>query len=150
MCTLMYYTYIRVRAPERLISFLSALGRGRRRRRRVLCVCVCVFVRRVGRRRAGRDPPTKETLRFCLLGWVAAGPRNDSPLQNCSEITFGRKKTFKNEGLAVFCPKNILFCNAFFKNHSSLFGFSHMFENRSNIHLTILLKVILKVLMKVM
>ena len=45
-----------------------------------VCVCVCVFVRRVGRRRAGRDPPTKETLRFCLLGWVAAGPRNYSPL----------------------------------------------------------------------
>ena len=41
---------------------------------------VCLFVRRVGRRRAGRDPPTKETLRFCLLGWVAAGPRNDPPL----------------------------------------------------------------------
>ena len=39
-----------------------------------------LFVRRVGRRRAGRDPPTKETLRFCLLGWVAAGPRNDPPL----------------------------------------------------------------------
>ena len=45
-----------------------------------LCVFVYVFVRRVGRRRAGRDPPTKETLRFCLLGWVAAGPRNDPPL----------------------------------------------------------------------
>ncbi len=45
-----------------------------------VCLFLCVFVRRVGRRRAGRDPPTKETLRFCLLGWVAAGPRNDPPL----------------------------------------------------------------------
>ena len=44
-----------------------------------VCVCVCLSAR-VGRRGAGRDPPTKETLRFCLLGWVAAGPRNDPPL----------------------------------------------------------------------
>ena len=51
--------HIRVRAPERLISFLSALGRGRRRRRRVLCVCVCVFV--------------------CPLGWVAGGPAATHP-----------------------------------------------------------------------
>jgi len=60
------------------------------------------------------------------------------------------KKAFKNEGLAVFCPKNILFCNAFFKNDTFFNGFSHIFENRSNIHLKILLKVILKVLLKVM
>ena len=59
------YTYVRVRAPERLISFLGALVMGARRRPRVLCVfvCVCVFVRRVGRRAASRDPPTKKTLR---------------------------------------------------------------------------------------
>ena len=72
------YVYIRVRAPERLISSLGALGRGRRRRRRVLCVFVCLFVQQ-GRRGAGRDPPTKETLRFCLLGWVAGGPAATHP-----------------------------------------------------------------------
>ena len=86
------YRYIRVRAPERLISSLGALGRGSRRRRRVLCLRVCVFVcvfvrsggspggrprpthkgnlkvlsARVGRGRAGRDPPTRKTLRFPL------------------------------------------------------------------------------------
>ena len=78
-----------MRAPERLISSLGALGRGARRRRRVLRLFVCVFVRsggspggrprpthkgnlkvlsaRVGRGRAGRDPPTKKTLRFPLF-----------------------------------------------------------------------------------
>ena len=53
-------------------------------------------------------------------------------------------KAFKNQSLAVFCPKNILFCNAFFKNLSFFNGFSHIFENRSNIHLKTLLKVLLK------
>ena len=54
------YVYIRVRAPERLISFLSALGRGARRRRRVLCLCVCLCV--------------------CLSGgWVAGGPAATHP-----------------------------------------------------------------------
>ena len=45
----------------------------------VLClsVCLCPFA---GGSRGGRGRPTRETLRFCLLGWVAAGPRNDPPL----------------------------------------------------------------------
>ena len=72
-----------MRAPEWLISSLGSLGRGGRRRRRVLCVFVClfvcVFVRWVGRRRAGRDPPTKETLRFCPFGWVTGGPAATHP-----------------------------------------------------------------------
>ena len=68
---------IRVRAPERLISFLSALGRGARRRRRVLCLFVCpaggspegrprpthkgklkVLYARVGRSRPAKRPTT--------------------------------------------------------------------------------------------
>ena len=33
---------------------------------------------------------------------------------------FLTKKSFKNEGLAVFCPKNILFLKAIFKNNTFL------------------------------
>ena len=141
-----------MRAPERLISSLGALGRWARRRRRVLCVfaCVCafvcVFVRRVGRRRAGRDPSTKETLRFCLLGWVAASPRNDPPLQNCkSEITFWRKKRLKMKVWRCFALKTSYFVMPF-SNTTHFYTVFHIFENRSNIHLKIFLKVLSKVM----
>ena len=41
---------------------------------------------------------------------------------------FFTKKSFKNEGLAVFCPKNNLFLKAIFKNNTFLNVFSHIFE----------------------
>ena len=42
------------------------------------------------------------------------------------------KKAFKNEGLAVICSKNIIFCNVCFKlNHVSVV-FHIFFENRRN------------------
>ena len=40
----------------------------------------------------------------------------------------------------MICPKNISFLKHFFMKHTFLNGFSQIFENRSKIHLKVLLK----------
>ena len=59
-----------MRAPERLISSLGALGRGARRRRRVLCLCVCLFVCPAGGsfRGPAATHPSRQNLKVSFVG----------------------------------------------------------------------------------
>ena len=104
---------------------------------------VFVFALRACARRGARSVCIQACLCCCFsfsfFFFSSSGPWVPI-LQTCSEITFLRKKQFKNKGLAVFCPKNILCLKQFLTKNTFLNGFSHIFENRSKIHLKILLK----------